>query len=477
MEQSKLLRTLNVLTENELKAFRKWAFEGQSKENNDIIRLFEYLSYHLPHQNDEALEKEKVFLALFPSHPYDDRIIRRIMSDLLSILKEYIILYLQKDDFQRDMTIAEFYLDRNVVEEFSHSLTDIEKKQLNIEAKTELNHYQKYHWAKNKMIESGMGQISQKKANLEPVIHALNVFYLASALRWHCLFLNNGSVHLQASTVQFSLALSILEYDKQYLSYPLIALYYQTYCLWNEFDNEEKYNELEIWIKENEQLISLDDQVTVAKCMRNYCIKKIRLGEKHFFNKFEYLVQNHFAKGFMFEMGNIAPTAFNNIITLYLRQNKIEEAKTFLEKYKSYLKDEYKESVICLASIKIDFASFNYKGVLRTSNTMEASSDLILQMEARRHRAKAFFMLEEQEALNSCLDAFRVHLNRIKTKLVGDRYKSYKLFLKYIHKLAILNFFSKQEVESLAKKISVEDDFTEKSWMLEFLSSKGAVLP
>lgn len=473
MEHSKLIRTLSALTEQELKAFRKWAFEGQVKETNDVFRLFDYILRFAPTWNGQELEKEKIFEVLFPEHSYDDRIIRRIMSDLLTCVKEYIILYIQKNEIQKDMTMASFYLDRKNLTEYALILEEIGRKLASITFDTDLSLFQKYQWEKQKALKSGIPQITHKIKSFEKVFEALDIFYLTTSLHYNSLALNNSREYTN-SVQKMSLALHIIKESPHYLSHPLIALYYKTYLLWDESEGDIAYDNLQVWLAQHEHLISMDDQSIVAKLMRNYCVREILLGRKEFFEKLEKLMELHFAKGFLFEMGYITYTAFNNMITLYLRQNKIMEARKFVVNYSLYLKEENREGILCLVEIKIDFVEKNYKGVLQKSSTMEGIADLVLNFEARRWRAKALFMLEEYEVLNSYLDATRMSLHRNKENLNEVRHASNQLFIKYMRKLITLNLYEKKEVQRLYVNVCKEGDFVEKEWIAETLLSKGA---
>lgn len=474
MEQSKLIRTLSALTEHELKAFRKWAFEGQIKKQNDTFRLFDYVYQFAPSWSGEFMEKEKVFEILFPAIPYDDRIIRRIMSDLLARVKEYILLYVQKDDIQKDLIMADFYLNRKVLSEYTLIIDEIGRKQASISFDTEVSLFQQYQWENQKMVEYGITQISQKMRSFTPIMQALDIFYTATALYWSCVYLTNSGITLNPTTIERPIALEIIKANPHYLENLRVSLYYQTYLLWDEFETHAVYDEFQIWLQKNEHLINLEDQGIVAKCMRNYCIRKVREGKKEFHPKFEKLLELHFAKGFLFEMGYITYAAFNNMITIYLRQNKVTEAKKFVADYSQYLKEENKEGVLCLVEIKIDFAEKKYKEVLQKSSTMEGISDLILSSESRRWRAKAFFMLEEYESLSAHLEATRMNVHRNKAKLTDTRHSSYQSFVKYMRKLISINLYEKKEVQKLYSAISKEEDFTEKEWIMDTLLDKGA---
>lgn len=473
MEKSKLVKTLNVLTEDELKAFRKWIFDKPAQKATDIARLFEYILAIPSPRVGVSIKKEVAFTALFPDIPYDDRIIRRLMSELFGYIKDFILLNIQKDDIQQEFLLADFYLERDVPSEYRIILRDIEKQINSIVDKQEIHLFHQYEWQNKKMLESTVLHTPQKEVSTQSILTSLDVFYIATALRWNCTLINNNSVatsDLQSPNISY--ILNLIKGNPTYLEVPLIALNYHTYNLLNEPDNTQHYDILEEWMRRHEEVIAKSDQSLVAKHLRNYCVRRINMKGSDFQEKYISLMELHLSKGFLFKLGKYIPEVlFNNMITIYLRAKKIESAKVFIGNYQQYLQPETKESVLSLAWIKIEFDEKQYKKAFSYIRTLTDFTEFLLQIDAKRIKAKVYFRVEEKELLIAHLDAMKMFIRREK-EITDKRRASYQLFVKYMRKLATMNLFSKEQIEEVYNNAKDEKDFVEKEWILEILAEK-----
>ncbi|MEQ1744306.1 MAG: hypothetical protein ABMA02_02690 [Saprospiraceae bacterium] len=93
MHESPLIRTLQMLTEEEFDMLEKFVESpifNEANRFNDTVRLFEYLQGHYPVFADPALEKSAVGRALFSSRSNPENEVERTMAQLMHIVKQFI---------------------------------------------------------------------------------------------------------------------------------------------------------------------------------------------------------------------------------------------------------------------------------------------------------------------------------------------------------------------------------------------------
>jgi len=93
MRESPLLRTLQMLTEEEFDMLEKFVESpifNEANRFNDTVRLFEYLREHYPTFSAPALEKPAVGQALFAARSNPENEVERTMAQLMHIVKQFI---------------------------------------------------------------------------------------------------------------------------------------------------------------------------------------------------------------------------------------------------------------------------------------------------------------------------------------------------------------------------------------------------
>ena len=91
MYTSKLIQLLRTLSYKEMKRLGKFVESPFFNENEEVVQLFSYIRSHLGEEAEkEALSKERVFAALFPTEPFKDLRIRHLMSALNKLTKRFL---------------------------------------------------------------------------------------------------------------------------------------------------------------------------------------------------------------------------------------------------------------------------------------------------------------------------------------------------------------------------------------------------
>src|SRR5438034_704455 len=101
MRDTNLIQLLKTLNKNEFKEFEKFVKSPFYNEGRNYENFFQILKKNYPDFDQDSITKEKIFNQLYPGKPYNDEIIRKIISNLLKLAKQYLsITGLKREPFK-----------------------------------------------------------------------------------------------------------------------------------------------------------------------------------------------------------------------------------------------------------------------------------------------------------------------------------------------------------------------------------------
>ena len=200
----------------------------------------------------------------------------------------------------------------------------------------------------------------------------------------------------------------------------------------------------------------------------HYCTGKLNKGIRLFLQEYFDLFENAIEKDIFLEKGELAPWRFNNIIGVALRLGKLDWAENFINKYKSYLPPDNQENTYTFNLARVYFYQNKFEKVLALQRNLEYE-DIGYNLISKSMLVLTYYELDEQDALDSFTESFRVFLNRHKN-LPQQRRRSYLNLLKYVRRLTRLTPGDKEGVGRLRDEITREKATTvNHEWLLEKL--------
>src|SRR5437016_2571875 len=91
MIKSKVIDVLKIFTTDELKKFKLFVNSPFHNSNKKVIQLYELIRKYLPELNNEKLKKENLFKKLYKDKPYNDIVMRILISDLMKLAEDFIV--------------------------------------------------------------------------------------------------------------------------------------------------------------------------------------------------------------------------------------------------------------------------------------------------------------------------------------------------------------------------------------------------
>ena len=290
MENSKIIGLLRNMPAEDLKSLRRWIKVHGVKK--DAYRLFEYLFKHLAATNPEKLSKETIFRVLFRNKNYNDLKLRYMSFELLRMCEDFVVFRsVSKNQNQYQLYLLEYYRQHGLskfFEQIYSSLRESMKAQTIRDsnyffASMSLNsEYNKYLKSKqNRAIEPNIQRLSDD----------LDIFYLLNKLKVYSEALNYKNILKVDYNIRFVdhllKEISQIGIDQ----YPALKIYYYALLTLIENEKEEYFYELKKNIQQYKKVFETEELQGTYTLARNYCIKKINLGNKKFVRELFELYQ------------------------------------------------------------------------------------------------------------------------------------------------------------------------------------------
>ena len=90
MQKSRLIEVLHTFNKKEFRELKKWFLSPAHNQRQDVIDLYDYLLKKDHLYNEEALKKEKVFQAIYPTHPFSDAKMRQVIHFTFKALEAFL---------------------------------------------------------------------------------------------------------------------------------------------------------------------------------------------------------------------------------------------------------------------------------------------------------------------------------------------------------------------------------------------------
>ena len=170
--------------------------------------------------------------------------------------------------------------------------------------------------------------------------------------------------------------------------------------------------------------------------------------------------------GVLYDRGRLSRFSFNNIVALYLRQQKIALARSFVAEQRDRLEEVHREEIIALAEARLAYAEGKDGQVLEHLQRADFR-DFIHHMTARVLQLKVYFRQEEDRLLSAHLSSTSRLLRR-RTK-VTYHLENYRNIFRLARAILRLPPGRSREREELRRRIGAAQPCTERAWLLEYV--------
>jgi tetratricopeptide (TPR) repeat protein len=466
MKNYKVFTLLRTLDKNEIAAFSKYIKQKHANERV-ALPVFRYIRKFYPEFIDKkklniTFIYQKVFGKNIENEKYYRKKILNALSDLHLWLKEFLLLEkIRTDSFSRKNLWLSILKERGLEVGFS-----THAKQINIETKD----FPK----KNIMVYLQNMTISflyynhYVQGRLPPDIEALrkcnndlDLFYAVSKLKLGCEIKNIENLF------SFDLKIKILppfSGEKKYINYkkdPLLLLYNKAFKLLLS-NNSENYIDLDQLLSEKANYISNEEIHIFHSYLHNFAATQIRLGKEDYWEKIHRLNKLGLEHHIFTKKGVMSSVQFNNIVNIACKVKDFNWVSVFIVSQSRYLKDEIRDSTVCMAKANILFEQGEFKkalNLLEKVNTKDTRQTI---------RLKAFVLRCQFEIMDDENNFFD-YCNTFEAFLRRNRKPKKEIIEATMNFIKLIKMLIREKIEKdiILERIKNTSPVYFKTWLLE----------
>ncbi|HND87932.1 MAG TPA: hypothetical protein PK971_06385 [Saprospiraceae bacterium] len=462
---TKLEQTLNALSRVENRHFRAWLESSYFNTRTDVLLLYDWLCAH-------PLEpKEHTFQQVYPDTPFDAQRLRLVMSYLQQLAEQY-LAYVEWSStpgaYETDLVRA--VRKRGLEAHFPEALRTA-KSVLHRQPLRNTDYYT--HWGRLLWEEARFESVRDASAvrYLEALSDHADLAWSIQKLRYLCLHRAQQIVYQSDHALRFRAEVEAIAQQAGWLEVPGVAVWY--YCL-NMLEQPESpmyFTRFKETLLAEDALFDREEVRDLHLFAVNYCIRRVNVGQRSFFNDIMDFYKDGLRKGYLLDKGQLSRFTYHNIVAAGLQTREFDWVEDFLHRYKSALERSHRESSYSFNKARLEFARKRYDEVLPLLQNSNYH-DPLLSLSAKSMALKIYYETGEQDLLHSHLEAMKNYIRRKST--LGYHRTYYLNLVTYTQKLAALDWTDKRKVEQLRQRILQETALTEREWLLEQFTARRA---
>lgn len=462
MKNSKLIQILATFDGRQRRAFEDFVESPYFNKQEELIHFYKYLKkISVKGFSEKRLDRYHLYQQLFPEADYDEKHLNYLSSQLLKLAERYVGI----SSFEKAAVLPEYFqlhyfVDQRLAKHYQYNMSQAQRKLENARDDTEQYLYQKYLLAD--LREKHFSSLKQRRfdKNLQEAADSFDQFYLFKKLFLLCAMLDRQNVVTPSYKAQFIPEIqSILEQHK--FDDPAIKTLEQLLLSLTAEDTAQHFGQLRSYLGQYSHLFSPAMLRDLYFSIINFCIRKIRFGEKDYATALMSIYQEGIEKGVLFEDGYLSPWTFKNLVKLGIGLKAYDWTKTFIAEYAPKLPPHMQEDALHFNLADLYYALHDYDQAQIHLRQVEFS-DVQYSFGAKLTLTKIYYETGQTEALYSLLSSFKIFLQR-KKLITKDVKKPYLNFIQFVHRLEKAK---PDQWVSLEEKISSTEMLTARSWLL-----------
>ncbi|MCB0662160.1 MAG: hypothetical protein KDC24_05445 [Saprospiraceae bacterium] len=495
MVNSKLLRLLNALNSDEIKALDKFILSPlhlAGKRPLKVQLLLQYLIPYHPDFKEEEITEEKLFNILFPAEEFNKNKLDKVSSNATKTVHNFIAFY-AKSEFQEIedlITLARFFQERGLSKDYLSAYNKATKMLESISQKGK-EYYQLKFYLEQEHLEFQLKTNDKKSIhNLADVINRLDQYFFIHRLQFSY-YLLTKSVSTKGELKDHIQLLSPIRkaIEENHLSIPLLEVYYHAYDVLpkaNQVGNGN-FSKLQLALKKSGHLIPHKELLAIHNFMRNYLANQYIHGDLSALSKlFELLKEQILQKTIYYDGQRIFASTLQNAITVALKLNETDWALEFLEKHKNKIQGaDSPEDLYRFHLADIYFYKGEFEKAKQTLDKFHFR-ELYYNLAVRRLEVKLHFETSDVlEFLESRLNALKSLMFDHQKWLPKDKFEANNNFVKIAYQLfrimeekEKLSFLKEKpakafsiKISSLDTQIKEEKFLAEREWLLRKINT------
>ncbi len=488
MLKSSLLEILRTFTKQELIKFEDFVRSPYFNKKENVIKLFLAIKNYAPEFESENLEKEKIWIKVFPGKDYNYGIMKNIIHELTKLSESFITVEHTKSDKLRDnIALLETLLERKITKVFSSKIEMIEKIYDNPDLKNESYEIGRYYEFLNKLnrlkLHNNWHHYTGSIEAYEFTCRTID-YHIYSAVINFYKYYNNYLVHNHIRILNKDNAAEIflsglnknsiipllknvkVKSERDYL---ILNCFHEMNNAIHADADRNSYFKFKKSLQDCLDIIPKKDLRDLLICLSNTLlnIKRSKSGSginfyKEIMETHDLMIENDI---FLESNGILAGNAYINYIMTAFALKDYDSIEIFANKFGNKIPEDRRENDYNYSRALILFGKKEY------SKSLEHLSKINHDFFSMKHYVKNIQMMNHYElndyiSFNYVADSYRHFLSKNKSVTSHNKYVS-EYLCNSINKLFKLReSFDKFEMEKFRKEIK-ENELLIKQWIFD----------
>jgi len=456
-QDNKLFSLLRHLSKLELKRLKGFITSGLGGPSGKSLELLGAITPFYPQFKDEKLNKRWLHETLFPGTTFQEQNLRYSISDLYKQSIRFLGHWELSGKDSEIMPLVRTSLAARGADKPYESLGDPLAK--------EYEHGKELDSFRESFVHLNQYLSRQNRTDPEALLATakqLDTFYVATKLKMLCELINSQNVRSGEFQFLFQELIGSMASDGAFQGNPSIAIYsniLKTLTQPNEISHFESLQELLVTYEGYFEREELRD---MYKYLMNFCIKKINLGEAQFLNRLFEIYKIVLENKAIYNGRFLSQWDFKNIVVVGIRAGENKWVESFINERIQDLAAVEQQNALTYNSAYLAFSNGNYHQALRLLQNVEFT-DLYYQLDIRSVILKCYYEMQDTDALNYHLSAFRLFLSR--NKVVSDYQRTiYRNLIKFTGKLMIAKG-NPEKTKALKNEIENTKQIADLNWI------------
>jgi len=464
MENSKLIQILRTLSSIEIRKFSEFVQSPYFNKNKNVIDLMQILHKQHPKYSAKQASKQNIHKLMFKGKVFDEKDLRYPMSDLTKLLEEFLTIAELNDHvvLKKHFQLKAFNR-RNLEKQFPSLMKDA-FKEIEKDKFRDTDYYFRKFLLEEDAFEFTFKHFNHAhKNNLQQVVENLDVFYLATKLKYCCEIINNrNTFKFDQDTLMLDEILNFLK-KNSYEHIPLISIYHKILLTLIESEDEQHFTDLRDLLTKFSTSFPVEEQHTMFVYALNYCVHRINKGNSGYLRQYFEIFKQLIDREIVFVDGNLTQWDYKNMVTTGLRLKETDWVADFIKLYKNKIREDHRENAYKYNQAHLKFFQKKYDDTIKLLSQVEFT-DIYYHLDSKSLLLKTYYEKREIESFFSLVDAFKVYLSR--NKLISDYQRTtYRNLVKLTHKMFKAKLIGDKKGEAFLSEIQNTNPLSNVSWL------------
>lgn len=439
-------------------------------KRNAVVSLYRYLYLLKKKGLNELPAKREIWEAIFDL-PYKDGNLRKYMSELSTIIEQFLIHKSNADTSIRKRTLAAQLIDRELYSIATLMLEEIENQLLKNNHYSEDDLYTSFVTAYQKHQLIALRDVHDPKTNLPQALERLEKYYLYLKLKSYCELLNQETiVNIENNALTIESLLNTIE-RKGFNNEIPFKIYALILNLIQQPESVHIFRKLKYLVETHGAEFNQKETRNFYLYLINYCSIKINAGDTKYHKESFGLYKTALKEGVLFHNGFLSPWSYKNILELALRLSEIDWAADFIENYRYKVDQDHSQNAYNFGKARFLFHNREFEDVPSFLSKVNVSDDVFYFLNVKRLYLKTYYELGNAYAFHNLVSTLLVNIRRNKT-IKAERKEGYINMIRFSKKLIGIETFQKDKIVNLQKEILKTKNIVDRAWLKNKVSEK-----